>query len=198
MKNKAFIYLSLFITVISLSSCLKKGDDDPFISLRSRKGRVVGDWNVVSIKQTTKFTTSGSTPTTTVTTITSDGKTYTAVSTTNGVSTTTSGEVSQKWTFEKDGNYSSTTTVGGDEEKVEGLWNFTSSIGENKNKSQIALSKVKETSGGTQSTFSGNSIDEVYDLTELRHKTMVLSYHRTEADAGGTTDEEYEAELSGE
>lgn len=43
----------------SLLSCFKKGEDDPFISLRSRKARVEGKWKVktLSIKQTNTYRT---------------------------------------------------------------------------------------------------------------------------------------------
>ncbi|NCU04751.1 MAG: hypothetical protein GXC73_12265 [Chitinophagaceae bacterium] len=39
----------LFSLLILLDSCFKKGEDDPFVSLRTRKDRVAGKWKVSSI-----------------------------------------------------------------------------------------------------------------------------------------------------
>lgn len=39
----------------ALESC-KKGDEDPGLSLRSRKGRVAGEWKVSSYEETTSYT----------------------------------------------------------------------------------------------------------------------------------------------
>ena len=38
-----------FLTFL-LNSCFKKGEDDPFVSLRTRKDRVAGKWMVTSIQ----------------------------------------------------------------------------------------------------------------------------------------------------
>lgn len=53
-------YLLLFLLLCStLLSCFRKGEDDPFISLRSRKARVEGKWKVKTlfIKQTNTYKT---------------------------------------------------------------------------------------------------------------------------------------------
>jgi len=46
---KKYLSIVLLISVVlgtfTLSSC-KKGPNDPFISLRSRKARMVGDWTI--------------------------------------------------------------------------------------------------------------------------------------------------------
>lgn len=44
------LYKILFFTVVStaFTGCLKKGDDDPFISLQTRKARICGEWKLVS------------------------------------------------------------------------------------------------------------------------------------------------------
>lgn len=40
------LLLFAFIGLSTLTGCLKKGDEDPFISLRSRKARVIGKWTI--------------------------------------------------------------------------------------------------------------------------------------------------------
>jgi hypothetical protein len=196
MKNKILICLSLF-AVISLSGCLKKGDDDPFISLRSRKGRVAGDWKTISVKAISKYTSASNPGSTTSFEYTSNGETYTEITTVNGVATTESGTQTEKWTFDKDGSYSSTSTTDGAETKSTGRWNFTSGVGDTKNKSQLTISEETSSTAGTTTpdTYGGNQVDEVYDIKELRNETMVLYYHRTVKDANGTSDIEYTTEL---
>lgn len=58
---KRYLNILLLIVFVSstfvLESCFKKGPNDPFISFRSRKARVVGDWKIkdYSIETTTDF-----------------------------------------------------------------------------------------------------------------------------------------------
>ncbi|MEJ8841481.1 hypothetical protein WG954_03745 [Lacibacter sp. H375] len=40
-----------FLLLLLLDSCFKKGEDDPFVSLRTRKDRVAGKWRVTSINK---------------------------------------------------------------------------------------------------------------------------------------------------
>ena len=49
MKNFTFnlLLFIIIIVVFTMSSC-KKGEDDPFISFRSRKARITGEWNLKS------------------------------------------------------------------------------------------------------------------------------------------------------
>jgi len=59
----------------SLTSC-RKGDNDPFISLRSRNSRLIGEWDLVDISGTRIETTApavGSTKTRTIVTTYEDG-----------------------------------------------------------------------------------------------------------------------------
>lgn len=193
MKNKMLICLSLFVA-ITISGCFKKADDDPLISLRSRKARVDGEWKVASATQTEIYTASGSGGSYTKV-YTGTGNTYTFVSTVNGVSTKETGVVTQEWEFDKEGTYKTSDNTDGVITTTEGRWNFTSSIGETKNKSQIALSKETETNGASQDVYTGNYVDEVYDIKELRNDKMVLYSHRTVKDANGTSDIETQIEL---
>lgn len=42
-------YLLVTLAILSFtSSCIKKGKDDPFISLRTRTARIAGDWTITS------------------------------------------------------------------------------------------------------------------------------------------------------
>ncbi|MDD4575741.1 MAG: hypothetical protein PHI36_04870, partial [Bacteroidales bacterium] len=54
MKNYKIILLLLAVFATTFSAC-KKGEDDPALSLRSRKARVAGEWKMTNIKSTNTF-----------------------------------------------------------------------------------------------------------------------------------------------
>ena len=92
-RNLVLATLAFAIAMPLFNGC-KKGADDPFLTLRSRKARVVGDWKATWTASTTDVTLSTpvngvSTTTTTTNTITNNGTTTTTVSSTLGVATTT-------------------------------------------------------------------------------------------------------------
>ena len=45
-KFLSLLFFIVLLTTILFESCLKKGDDDPFISLKSRESRLKGKWDV--------------------------------------------------------------------------------------------------------------------------------------------------------
>lgn len=107
----------------ALESC-KKGDEDPGLSLRSRKGRVVGEWNVSNYDETTTFTQNSSTfigPSTNSSSsngtikLTYDGENFTTENITNSSSggSTSVKSIAKgdfKYTFDKDGTFTLTQT----------------------------------------------------------------------------------------
>lgn len=176
MKTLAKIALvALTISSVSFVGC-KKGEDDPFLSLSSRKARVAGEWKVTDYKST-------DTDASGVTTVTSNGSTYTY---TDG-SGTFSGTWTREGTFEKDGTYSMTEVVDGVSSTSGGTWNFTSGVGELKNKSQITLYETSYTSGTSTGSWTGNYVDVAYDLKELRKKKMVWYYKVTSTSGSNTS-----------
>ena len=46
MKKYGILIIGFLTSVIFFSSCFKKGENDPFVSIRSRKARVVADWKI--------------------------------------------------------------------------------------------------------------------------------------------------------
>lgn len=126
MKKLTNVLAVLSIGVLlapALESC-KKGDEDPGLSLRSRKGRVAGEWNVSSYDETTSYTQNSSTfigPSTTSSSsngtikVTYDGENFTSENITNSSSGGSSsvkivapGEF--KYSFKKDGTFTVTQT----------------------------------------------------------------------------------------
>jgi hypothetical protein len=158
--------------MIVFSSC-RKGEDDPLISFRSRKARVAGNWKVTHLKNT--FISYGLNNTYT-TVYETDGSSYTnTISNSNPVSSqTTTGTVSKEYTFEKKGNYSVLETRDGIAITYSGVWNFTSGVGDVKNKSQITLyQQLSWESDSSSMSNTGNYFDKTYYLKELRNKKMV-------------------------
>ncbi len=175
MKTKLFL-LGMCIVAASMFEGCKKGEDDPGISFRCRKGRVAGEWKMVDFKYT-------DTDASGISTLTSNGATYTY--------TDPSGSNTGSWTwdatFEKDGTYKTTEIQDGVTTTTEGLWNFTGGIGDLKKKSQITFYETKYTSPATSNTYSGNYVDYAMDLKELRNKKMVWYYKVTSTSPSGTS-----------
>lgn len=163
-------------------SC-KKGEDDPFFSLRSRKARVVGEWKMTSIKSTGTYLFGGILATNE---FTANGSNYTETSTTLGTTTIDEGTLSYDIEFKKDGTFEIKVNQDDDPETYNGVWNFTGGVGELKNKSQITMfEKSSSDSNGSNGT-TGHYFDETFDLKELRQKKMVL-YYKTESSEDGVT-----------
>jgi hypothetical protein len=173
-KTKVIVALIGLSSVMFFDSC-KKGEDDPFLSFRSRKGRVAGEWKMTDYKAVDSDG-SGTT------TITSNGSTYTVA---NQFGSFT-GTLTWEGEFDKDGKYKYTRIEDGDAEVSEGTWNFTAGVGELKKKSQITIYETSYASGGTSATWTGNYVDRAYDLKELRHKKMVW-YSKVTSSQGGFT-----------
>jgi hypothetical protein len=124
MKKLTKAVLAILVVASSITAC-KKGEDDPGMSLKSRKGRLSQEWSVSEYKSDiTDITTlngfSGITTftTNTKTTYTASTATKVEVSTTaSGGSTSTTTDtysgsiISFDYTFDKDGTWSSTMTV---------------------------------------------------------------------------------------
>lgn len=194
MRNIVKLILFAFI-ITNLASC-KKGEDDPFLSVRTRKSRVVGDWTVKSGTMVYSYSNQNSSSSDNVT---FSGIAYTDVSSSTYNNTTTSvtntGTFSYKINFVKDGSFKMTQVFDGSTYITNGFWNFTSGIGKLKNKEQIVLNVTSQVDGnsGNTSVFTGNKSTMTFNIRELRNKKMVLTSEDTSVDTGTTnsTKEEY-------
>lgn len=161
MKNLKIILLVLI--AISAFSC-KKGENDPFLSLHSRKARVVGEW-----------------------TLKSGSITY------NG-STTTYPQANYTETIEFKGDHTYTrTTVNNNNTSVEkGSWAFSGAAKdvELKKKEALILYCTSYTSGSSTDTYTGSyalSGPNVWLIDRLANKEMVVKKDGTASDGGGTS-----------
>jgi len=176
-------FVLAFVTV-TMDSC-KKGENDPFLSFHSRKGRMVGEWK---LSAGTETTTSGSS--TTTTTYTDTQKTQASGS--SSVTTT----YAEALTIEKDGSFKwvQTETVGSvaSVDTYEGTWNFTGRVGELKNKEQVVLTVTKitsvvGTSAAVSNSYTGSDCPQaIWLLDQLKNKEMIIKLDGTNTDSSGT------------
>jgi hypothetical protein len=191
-KQFLFAVLGLMVTATVLDS-YKKGENDPFMSLRSRKSRMAGEWTITK-GEGTSTTSSPATSTT----WTLDG---TALTTTATVGSTTyppvSSTLTTTFTIEKDGTYkmTSTETAGSNTDVTteSGIWNFTGKVGEYKNKDHVVFSPLVSTSQSgsgpvNTTTYTGDdSPSYLFYIDQLKNKEMILMFDGTTVTSGGTS-----------
>lgn len=185
MKKIYTLIMAAAIAASALPSC-KKGENDPFLSLRTRKARVAGEWKVTSGKGSNTQTGAWNPYTSSWT---YDGSTQ---SETEG-GNTTSFPRTITYSFEKDGTYTHTDISDGATVTTTGTWNFLQGVGETKNKSRLALNELTTTSQNGPVTTEGEGYDMMYTIDELRHKKMVLkldfSYAYSDGSGGSFSEE---------
>jgi ABC-type phosphate transport system substrate-binding protein len=160
MKKVKFALLVLLAAILVLPSC-KKGENDPFMSLHSRKARVVGEWTLKS----------GS--------ITYNGSTtvYPQANYTETVE------------FKGDKTYTRTTVNSGSTSVEKGSWAFSgaSKEVELKNKEALILYCTSYSSGSNTTTYTGYyalSGPTILLIDKLANKEMVITYDGNESGGG--------------
>lgn len=153
------------LIITTIMSC-KKGENDPFISVRSRDARITGTWKLTSMESTEIETQSdGSTSTTETSTTTYDGTyinysgEYFNPNTFAMDDTTYSYTYTHEMNIEKDGTYSVSVLEDGDNEVYTSNWNWMDS---KKKKTSIYLDS-----------------DGVFTVDRLTNKELVITYNTT-------------------
>ncbi len=209
MKKVLFGALALALVAGSFTSC-KKGENDPGLSFKSRKGRMAGEYTISKMSVTSTSTSGGST-TTETTTI--DGTTLTITQSSGGSSTTTTGTVNTAdMTINKDGTYNmvldfsisqdifgttyTTTTNNNDS----GNWSFLGKDkdGEWKNKERVVFNVTNSVSTDTQTgggstttststnTYGNGENSSVMAIDQLRSKEIVFKADYASSYTDGT------------
>ena len=170
---KKIIALGFAATFIisSIVSC-KKGEHDPFLSLRSRKARLEGSWTVTHIDRDLTSVSGGVTVRTA--SIYDGTKEITTVTTTNGTQVTTEVDTvfyEYTLTIKKDGNYTQLIKNSNNLEltQYDGTWMFVgkSKLNNLKNKEAVLFSKNK-------STILFNGYTNVVDFADLSGTTLLI------------------------
>ena len=171
MKNTVILLLSALFIAGSFSGC-KKGENDPFLSLRSRKSRLEGNWVIVK-EEVSETNINGST--TEIMQSVYDGKmkVTTTTTTAGALSTTVIDTVKYTVNFDikKDGNYK---MIAANENKIdivttEGTWLFLgkSKLNGLKNKEAILLTTTKQ-------VVSSNPVANSVNYENLNGLTIVI------------------------
>jgi hypothetical protein len=168
MKRVILVLLIAVFAIPTFQSC-KKGENDPSISLKSRKSRLVGDWTLKEGSIT--MTNGGSSGV-----ITYNGST-------ESYSTGGSYSYTLKATIKKDGTFESTLLEDGDLTVTEGQWYFLEGNKDKDLKSKECVAfvntKVTNTPAGNPTTISTfNSIipDATWQLDKLSSKEMIIIF----------------------
>lgn len=131
--KKSIKFALVAIVTVGLFSACKKGENDPFLSLKSRTGRITGEWKLVSASSSSSSVDNGPI----MNTSNSSSSTYdgTTMTQTNNGSTSTY-SYSMTLTIEKDGSYTAKEISDGSTSTFNGNWWWENS---GKNKVRIAF-----------------------------------------------------------
>lgn len=117
--KKTIKFLVIAITAVGLFSACKKGENDPFLSLKSRTARITGEWKLTSSSSSSTYVYNGPIMNTSNTSSSSyDGTTMTE--TDNGSTSTYS--YTMTLTIEKDGSYKVVEISNGSTSTYNGNW----------------------------------------------------------------------------
>ena len=138
MKNLSLLILCLMLVGGTFLGGCKKGEEDPFISLRSRDARIKGDWKLSSYTSTETYSNGGGIggPVQVTSTSNYDGTNLTTTFVGGGNSGTETYSFSQKLSIEDDGRYTVTSVEDGKTSTFSGNWVWLDS---DKNKSYISF-----------------------------------------------------------
>ncbi len=169
LKKISFIGLASLFLLSSLSC--KKGKDDPFVSFRSRKARLSGNWKLERGFFNYTSNNPGSASTATSYEFSKEA----------GLLFINGSQVSQSVTFfinliiEDDGKFELRENYGNASLVARGKWNFTGKIGKAKNKDGIIFLVEEVRSGDCKDhLFNFFSTNFIYNIRELRNKKIVL------------------------
>ncbi len=171
MKNTVVLLLSALVIASSFIGC-KKGENDPLLSLRSRKSRLEGNWVIVK-EEVSETNINGSTTEIMQSVYDGEMKVTTTTTTVGTISTTVIDTVKYTFNFDikKDGNYKITAA---NENKIdivttEGTWLFLgkSKLNDLKNKEAILLTTTKQ-------VVSSNPVANSVNYENLNGLTIVI------------------------
>lgn len=180
-----FKILTVVIGVSVITTGCKKGENDPFLSLKSRTSRLCQEWKLSAADYTESYVSSS---VSTSQHYTYDGTNMTEVSTyTVGSSSTSNTDVypfSIEYEFTKEGTFDQITTTDGTSEAGSGIWNWLSGNKETELKNKEAI--VIAYTSGTGYTIGGVSInpDQIIVIDKLSSDELIVLIDYTMTDDG--------------
>jgi len=177
MKMKRYLKIAISVTAIVLVSlsCLRKGDNDPLISLRSRTNRLTGTWKLISGIETINYTTNGNTSTSDI--IYEPGIRKMTVSGSEVVKS-----YSNNITFEKQNKFTRIIVEDFDEIKDIGSWTFLQKNNnqELRKREAFLVSITQNETNGIRTVNSGLFLSELFIIDRLTNKELTLKGKTTE------------------
>ena len=170
---KSFKYLVFTaIILLTVSSC-RKGDDDPFFSLLSRKARLINEWILIEGTQTTTLI-AGQNSITFDYTITED-----SISHFDGYENQTFA-YTERMTFKRDETFSLVTEqdyygYGNMKVTYEGYWTFMNSVDDYEKKERVQL-----TIESMKTEFNGQSSTVMYDQEDISYILFITRLSNNE------------------
>jgi len=206
MNTKRLLSLVLLGMIIVLplltTSCFKKGEEDPFLSIYTRKARVTGEWTITDMKSVIKSTFEETDQILTTTTVTGLDWNQTieilgaedsiveiegiVVDGRNKIIFYSDGRFVQIWEYEystveelNEGE-STFTTIYKVQEEMNGTWNFLNNIDDFKNKERLAIVIMENKSKTSVYTLTVSEEDETIPVP-----TFLTSYGTSQKYANG-------------
>jgi hypothetical protein len=166
----AFRLLLAATIFFGISSC-KKGEDDPKLSLRSRKARMEGIWTMTRGNVGLTMYNANQPPYNyNFELLGSDGS-----MTESGSYNIYTVKYNLSLNIYKDGKISMTENFNGKTLKCSGTWDFSSGVGEKKKKADVFLKFTEISSGNTQDHLFNNLSTEIsYHIKRLTNDELVL------------------------
>ncbi len=195
LKNKlmkkiiSLFALSAIVATLIFSGC-KKGENDPFLSLKSRTARLAHTWKLSSENFTITYTGSNYTSTTVYSYDgTSETQTTTNTYGSNSNTTTATKTYSEEVTFDKAGTYESTIVDDGDVETEKGNWMWTNKNKDQDIKNKEAIVMTSTSNSNLNYTNSGKTNDpvEILVFDKLSSTEIIISFDYIETDSDGHT-----------
>jgi hypothetical protein len=183
------ILLAVIIFIQLFFTACRKGPEDPAVSLLSRKARLEGNWKLLKGEMSFTYYRSGGGAFSYKFELDQNGATVYETPTTQQLKIY-SMIYSLYLKINKDGSFLLTEQVGINQLSAKGIWNFTGSVGDSKNKDGV-LFKIKSVSSGSIDShlFNTETSEFTYKLIELRNKEIKLKVGtKTYIDAQGNSD----------
>ena len=193
-KTISLLAFGAIMIALIFSGC-KKGENDPFLTLKYRTGRLAQEWkmsseditvvepNLIGGTNSTVYSYDG----------TSEKAVLTQTSGSYSQTTTTTYTYSMEISFDKDGTFKSTEINDGNATVTEGTWMWMS---KNKNESLkdkeaivMYATKVTDSNGDTE-TYGGKSNDSFNDVVvfdKLASDEIIMKIDNTNTDSNGDT-----------
>lgn len=192
--KKTFTFVIGTLIILAGSFSCKKGENDPFLSLSSRKARVVGDW-IVTHEDVTSTDISSNGTTVNVTSVYENDTLIRSTVTKMGNATTTQNDTigySYTLSIYKDGTYTQQVVNANqlDIVTIKGTWIFVkkSKINNLKNKEAILLTKTYEliSDGGFTNVVNYNELSgSMLVIDQLKSKEMITIVDKSSSNQDG-------------